>query len=199
MSLHIGGGVRSIRTRNAPDTDDTDAWEKRAKCRDFDPELWFPVGSGQYAEAQYEIARSICHTCPVEAKCLKASLERGDDWGMFGGQTPDERRPQMVPKDGRNCLTCGTLFEPQRSKQPDCKPCQDKQRAQGINQVDAFLAKFRDELEQACRAGVSDKALAERWGVSHYLIGRARQTLGIAPQPRWNNLRGAQRNVSGAV
>lgn len=199
MSLRLSGGVRSIRTRNAPDTDDTDAWQKRSKCRDEDPERFFPIGKGALADAQYEEVRKVCLACPVRRKCLADSLERVDEFGMFGGLTPDERKPLNSTKDQRNCLTCGASFKPQRSKQPHCGDCQAKDRAQGINQVDAFLAKFRDELEQACRVGVSDKALAERWGVSHYLIGKARQLLGIAPQPRWNNLRGAARNVGGAV
>jgi WhiB family transcriptional regulator, redox-sensing transcriptional regulator len=195
MGLSIGGGVRSIRTRNAPDIDDTDAWEKRAACRDYDPESWFPVGHGALAEAQYEVARGICNTCPVQQRCLTESLERGDEWGMFGGQTPEERRPQRKLKDARNCLTCGDVFEPARSKQPNCGKCNIRHQAQGINQVQAFLAKFSEQLAQSCRAGVSDKAIAEYFGVSHYLIGNARQQLGIPAQPRWQNLRGAQRNT----
>lgn len=199
MGLSIGGGVRSIRTRNAPDIDDTDAWEKRSACRDYDPELFFPVGHGALAEAQYEIARSICNSCPVRQRCLTESLERGDEWGMFGGQTPEERRPNRALRDARNCLTCGDEFEPQRSKQPNCGKCNARHQAQGINQVDAFVSKFRDELAQACRAGTSDKAIAEHYGVSHYLIGNARRVLGIEPQPRWNNLRGAGRSVAARV
>lgn len=193
MSLRLSGGVRSIRTRNAPDIDDEPSGYAAARCRDFDPEAWFPVGKGDNAEWQYEQVRAICNRCPIEKMCLTDSLERGDEFGMFGGKTPDERKLMRAPKPTKGCLVCDEQFEPSRATQSTCTPCQMRSRASGVTQLDAFLRKFSDELEQACRAGVSDKAFAAYLGVSHHLVGRARAVLGIAPVAKGGGAPGARR------
>lgn len=65
-----------------------------AACRDVDPELFFPAGDpAAYAnKAQVKEAKRVCATCRVRTACLDAALESGDDVGIFGGLTADERR-----------------------------------------------------------------------------------------------------------
>lgn len=194
MTMRVGGGVRSVRTRNTPDIDDGDAsGYAAARCRDYDPESWFPVGKGDNADWQYEHVRAICNECPIKARCLADSLDRGDEFGMFGGKTPDERKELRTPKPTRPCLICDQQFEPSRKTQSTCTPCQMRSRASGVTQLDAFLRKFDTELEQACRAGVSDKAFAAYLGVSHHLVGRARTVLGLAPVAKGGGAPGARR------
>jgi WhiB family redox-sensing transcriptional regulator len=193
MGLSIGGGVRSVRTRNAPDIDDSSPWEAYALCRDYNGDDWFPVGTGALTDLKYEEVRKVCNRCPVSEQCLQESLERGDEWGMFGGLTPNERKAMRAPKPTKTCLVCDEQFEPSRATQSTCTPCQMRSRASGVTQLDAFLRKFSDELEQACRAGVSDKAFAAYLGVSHHLVGRARAVLGIAPVAKGGGAPGAQR------
>ena len=50
-------------------------------CRRFDPDLWFSD-----APAQLELAKSLCGDCPVRVECLAGALERGEPWGVWGGE-----------------------------------------------------------------------------------------------------------------
>ncbi|MDQ4445404.1 WhiB family transcriptional regulator [Bifidobacterium longum] len=39
-----------------------------------------------------EIAKQACLSCPVRAECLRQALETGEQYGIWGGMTPEERR-----------------------------------------------------------------------------------------------------------
>ena len=67
-------------------------WRHQAACRDIDPEIFFPVGTTGPALAQIEAAQSICGTCAVQPDCLQWALETGQDAGIWGGTTEEERR-----------------------------------------------------------------------------------------------------------
>ena len=64
----------------------------RAACRDVDPELFFPLGSGPLAGHQIRPAKSVCSRCPVREPCLNWALSTGQQEGVWGGQDPDQRR-----------------------------------------------------------------------------------------------------------
>ena len=63
-----------------------------AACRDVDPELFFPDGDIRSARAQVKTAKLICRGCPVSATCLNWALASGQEAGIWGGLTEDERR-----------------------------------------------------------------------------------------------------------
>lgn len=67
-------------------------WRHRAVCRDMDPELFFPVGNSGPAMAQTANAKAVCADCPVATECLDWALESGQDAGVWGGLSEDERR-----------------------------------------------------------------------------------------------------------
>lgn len=50
-------------------------------CRVEDPELWFAE-----SPAQLEQAKSYCSGCPVRDACLAGALDRGEPWGVWGGE-----------------------------------------------------------------------------------------------------------------
>lgn len=76
-----------------------DDWQEHAACRGENPELFFPVGTSGPALREIEQAKEICRRCPVAAQCLAAALATGEDAGIWGGLTADERR---VLKHGRD-------------------------------------------------------------------------------------------------
>jgi WhiB family redox-sensing transcriptional regulator len=67
-------------------------WRHRALCRDEDPELFFPIGTTGPALVQIEQAKGVCRRCPVVESCLDWALHSGQDSGVWGGLSEDERR-----------------------------------------------------------------------------------------------------------
>jgi len=71
-------------------------------CRENDAELWFadtPEG--------VEFAKALCGTCPARVGCLQGALQRGEPWGVWGGELFEagvvvpRKRPRGRPrKDG---------------------------------------------------------------------------------------------------
>jgi WhiB family redox-sensing transcriptional regulator len=67
-------------------------WVHRARCKDVDPELFFPVGTTGPAAAQIDDAKAICAGCDVRLQCLEWALATGQDAGVWGGTSEEERR-----------------------------------------------------------------------------------------------------------
>jgi WhiB family transcriptional regulator, redox-sensing transcriptional regulator len=67
-------------------------WVHRARCKDEDPELFFPVGTTGPAAAQIEAAKAVCMQCEVRPECLEWALATGQDAGVWGGMSEEERR-----------------------------------------------------------------------------------------------------------
>jgi WhiB family redox-sensing transcriptional regulator len=67
-------------------------WRDYATCRDADPELFFPDWGVRSARTQVMTAKLICRACPVKLTCLNWALASGQEAGIWGGTTEDERR-----------------------------------------------------------------------------------------------------------
>ncbi|WP_409239389.1 WhiB family transcriptional regulator [Streptomyces sp. PA5.6] len=67
-------------------------WRHHAVCREEDPELFFPIGNTGPALLQIEEAKAVCRYCPVMEQCLQWALETGQEEGVWGGLSEDERR-----------------------------------------------------------------------------------------------------------
>jgi WhiB family redox-sensing transcriptional regulator len=67
-------------------------WRHQAACLNADPELFFPVGNTGPALMQIAEAKKVCRTCPVREPCLQWALDAGQDHGVWGGMSEDERR-----------------------------------------------------------------------------------------------------------
>jgi WhiB family redox-sensing transcriptional regulator len=60
-------------------------------CRTYDPDLWFAENP-----AELEVAKSLCVECPLRVECLAGALERGEPWGVWGGEIFE--RGAVVPR-----------------------------------------------------------------------------------------------------
>lgn len=67
-------------------------WRHNAACQNEDPELFFPIGTTGPALMQVEDAKAVCRRCDVTEACLNWALENGQDAGVWGGLSEDERR-----------------------------------------------------------------------------------------------------------
>ena len=75
-------------------------WLHRAACREtdttgqpaHDPDLWFPDGTTGHWQLVIEDAKRVCYRCPVMELCGQWARETGQEYGVFGGLSEDERR-----------------------------------------------------------------------------------------------------------
>jgi len=81
-------------------------WRHEAACLTEDPELFFPVGNTGPALLQIEEAKKVCARCSVKDRCLHWALETGQDHGVWGGMSEDERRA-MKRRQARSRLRAG--------------------------------------------------------------------------------------------
>lgn len=64
-------------------------WIRRAACGGMDADVFYPVASGPDAFGE---AERVCRDCPVRAMCLEYALDNDEQYGMWGGMDPEERR-----------------------------------------------------------------------------------------------------------
>lgn len=103
-------------------------WRDDARCRDMDGELFFPVGTTGLALIQIEQAKAVCQACPASSACLKWAIDTGQEFGVWGETSEEERRamrrgtfeirPYTEPKP--LCARCGKHPVQGRSL---CKGC----------------------------------------------------------------------------
>ncbi|GGK01664.1 hypothetical protein GCM10011583_36580 [Streptomyces camponoticapitis] len=89
--LHIDQTGTTDESRTGSGADAWD-WLRDAACVGADPELFFPVGDSDPAAEQTERAKAVCHSCPVESRCLEWALDTGRTSGVWGGTDEEERR-----------------------------------------------------------------------------------------------------------
>ncbi|WTX99954.1 WhiB family transcriptional regulator [Streptomyces sp. NBC_01420] len=78
--------------RKAPDNLQPPAhWGADAVCRreGTPPDVFFPSSTDLVGIEQ---AKSVCRRCPVELRCRSEALNRGEEFGVWGGLTEEERR-----------------------------------------------------------------------------------------------------------
>ncbi|MGH8901475.1 MAG: WhiB family transcriptional regulator [Egibacteraceae bacterium] len=68
------------------------SWRSKAACLGEDTELFFPAGTTGRALDQTEQAKATCRRCDVSAACLDWALKTGQDDGIWGGLSEEQRR-----------------------------------------------------------------------------------------------------------
>lgn len=64
---------------------------EKALCRGMDINLFFPERGVSYSCIR-EI-KKLCKVCPVRVECFEVAMaQENDNFGIFGGTTPKERR-----------------------------------------------------------------------------------------------------------
>lgn len=118
-------------------------------CRDEDPELFFITGPGPASTRQLDAAKAVCRRCPVTAACAEWALSSGQDFGVWGGLSADERRAV------RRARTAG---RPCRAGRRSPRSERARRRADAIARVE-----HGDRIDDvAAQVGVSRRTL-DRW------------------------------------
>ncbi len=102
----------------------TAVWaEVEPPCTRHDPELFFP---DQYRRPGFNVegdppwvaaARRVCARCPVQQACLQTALDNGEDYGIWGGTTPVERRDLLDQRASRVTPGPKARIDPQTVQQ----------------------------------------------------------------------------------
>ena len=75
-------------------------WRNRSACLDENPELFFPIGNTHPAFLQTEEAKIVCRRCEVLQTCLTWAMKSGQDSGVWGGLSAEERQ-SLKRRDAR--------------------------------------------------------------------------------------------------
>ena len=68
-------------------------WRAHAACKDHDVAIFFPPPSnGRPSLGPFERALAVCRTCAVTEQCLQESYAMESYDGVWGGETPTQRR-----------------------------------------------------------------------------------------------------------
>ena len=65
-----------------------------AACNGHDPDIWFQLNEAVILRA----ARFVCGACSVRQMCLQHALATDEEFGVWGGATPDVRRLMVQGK-----------------------------------------------------------------------------------------------------
>jgi WhiB family redox-sensing transcriptional regulator len=72
----------------APAAETTD-WRAQARCRDYEPELFYPFGTELQAKSAPAIR--ICNQCAVRTECRDWAMSHGELFGVWGGLSEIDR------------------------------------------------------------------------------------------------------------
>lgn len=98
QGIHVGGRARD-EISEIPQV----PWMKRAACKGSkDPDQFFRERSEKKGKAQTVVkgtlkgnttsAKKLCSRCRVSSDCLLWALQNDEDFGIWGGSTPEERQ-----------------------------------------------------------------------------------------------------------
>lgn len=152
----------------------TENWRRWARCRNEDPELFFPINETSPSRDQIEEARAVCAPCPVKAQCLAFALEARHE-GIWAGTTTEERRPMVTQtrplriKDLNECHYPGTKRGIERHHKYGEQPCQGC--AARIDRDAANTARDHQIIELADR-GISVPVISRRLGCGERCVRR---------------------------
>lgn len=66
-------------------------WLDYAACYGKPTDWWYGADGRRGPRPNQDLAKRICRRCPVITQCLAWAIETGEAWGIWGGQTPEER------------------------------------------------------------------------------------------------------------
>ncbi len=78
---------------------DVSKMELPCQDADVDVDLWFSENPGDL-----EQAKALCGDCPLRGECLAEALDRGEPWGVWGGEIFEQgvviarKRPRGRPR-----------------------------------------------------------------------------------------------------
>lgn len=80
-------------------------WSDRAACRGMDRQTFFVDVKTRFPS---EYVQQICGGCEVRAECLRHAIELPEEYGVWGGTTPYQRKQLKRTRVRTYCPGCGS-------------------------------------------------------------------------------------------
>lgn len=95
-------------------------WQDLAACRTNGG-----IGIDFFSEDPVDIARAkaVCARCSVRVECLAYAEGAGEEDGVWGGLSVQERRRSVTAHVSHVCLSCGGMLVPFDDKRELCLDC----------------------------------------------------------------------------
>lgn len=93
--------IKSIKMHDIKPLMDTWEWQAQGNCVGEDPEIFFLAENSRMGPKAKAInrAKEVCFGCPVKQQCLEQALAVPEEFGVWGGTTPEERAKISTIKD----------------------------------------------------------------------------------------------------
>ena len=127
------------------------AWQDSAVCAQVDPTLF--DGGEIDSPTPYGKARAICRQCPVQGECLAYALEHNEQYGVWGGLSPAQRKElrrksprTKPPKTSHEVIVAGHIANAKAV----------------LARHATHLAEGRNNADAAAALGISTKSYSQR-------------------------------------
>ena len=74
-------------------------WREKGNCwgktKNSKTDYWFPEDDDPDKQNKIKIAKNLCNDCAVKIECLEFALGNEEEYGIWGGMTPRERRAHL--------------------------------------------------------------------------------------------------------
>lgn len=153
-------------------------WRNDSRCRDTDPELFFPDPTDHLGNVQ---AKEFCKPCPVRAECLRWAVDNDIRHGVWGGLLPEERgvNTRHTVIHPRCCRDCGEPFYSRREIQVRCSTC-SKAHQPNPARPPKWLMEHGRQIAELRASGASDREIGRVFGTKFSTVSKVRHALGIA-------------------
>jgi WhiB family redox-sensing transcriptional regulator len=94
-------------------------WKLRA-CGDMDPELFFADDLVTFA---HPVVQAACNRCVISTACLAWAMENNEQFGVWGGTTPKQRRALKRPIIRLRCPGCSSEAILEEPTSETCLSC----------------------------------------------------------------------------
>jgi len=156
-------------------------WRHQAACLTEDPELFFPIGNTGPAVLQIDEAKAVCRRCDVIETCLRWALDTGQDAGVWGGLSEDERRAlkrrmarMRKPEAMRAPRVCHTVAETRGAKWTPAGPLRaqvqelvaltglsHRQVAQLTGTTKSWISQLLDEQRKNVHTAIAERVVEQ--------------------------------------
>lgn len=180
-------------------------WTLKGACRDHPhPEWWMHTTGAplKSPDSYYDEARDVCAGCPVKAECGNYAVTTDQQFGMWGGLTPKQRRHIRYRKDfadagarrvhvRRTCMGCAKSRRLKFFPDPELSVCEsclsEPVKPSPVSAATRQVPPESEIRDLLLGDEYTAAELASMWGVTEWAVtkqrSRVRKSFGLPALP----------------